>query len=304
MQRTQKVYINHLDRMKPLAFLSLMKMIETEYNGSLPRFDFNDPFGQGMKITEKVDGSALRFGLNHRGDVFVESSTSPSMFEVGDFVARDKAKGYDGSIGRNFDFILQCIQNDKKLLGALRTFSNHGIKIIGEVLFMPMAKAVGDNLVQFIRIPYRKSNLGRVWTFVPIKVLDENGNRHPDEQCVIQALLDISSPDRMYVSPKAKLTHGVIDLTNEIKNINVNLYELNDVPGLGLIRTLNSRKKADKIAKVALKSAVYHHQEAVRDKILSYVGRGLFGPYIEGLVIEFPDGSMLKVITPEFKNAR
>lgn len=304
MQQTQKVYINHLDRMKPLAFLSLMKMIETEYKGGLSRFDFHDPFGPGMKITEKVDGSALRFGLNYHGHVFVESSTSPPMFCVGDFVARDKSKGYDGSVGRNFDFILQCIQNDKKLLGVLRKFSNDGIKIIGEVLFMPMAKAIGDNLAQFIRIPYYKLNLGHLWTFVPIKVLDGRGNRYAGEQCVIQALLDISTAERMYVSPEAKLTHEVIDLTAEIKNINTDLYELNDVRDLGLIKILSSRKHADRVAKAALTSEVHKHQEAVRDKILSYVDQGLFGPFIEGLVIEFPNRTLLKVITPEFKNAQ
>ena len=299
MKYTAKVYINHLDQMKPLKFIALMKMIEDEYKGCLSRFDFNDPFGPSLKITEKVDGSALRFGLNYQGDVFVESSTSPSMFSVGDFEARDKSKGYDGSIGRKFDRVLQCIQNDKALVALLRKFSDGGIKIIGEVLLDNMIRSRDCNLVTFIRIPYARDLLGTQWTFVPLQVLDGKGNRYAGEQCVIQALLDISTDERTYVEPTAHLKSEVIDLTEEIAKLN----EFTKFHEYNITEILSSRTRTYRDSKIWFTDQIRLHQNIVRDKILSSVERGIFGPFIEGLVIEFPDRSLLKVITPEFKNA-
>jgi hypothetical protein len=272
-----------------------MKMIETEFDCFLRQYD---PFESSVRITEKVDGSALRFGLNKQGDLFLESATSPPMFSVGDFEARDKSKGYDGSIGRNFDFLLQAISRDTKLMEVLRKFSNDGIKIIGEIMFMPMARAQSDTMARFIRIPYFKVDLGYLWTFVPIMVLDGKGNRSSDEFAVFHDLVGISTSERKYVLPNTHIRE--IDLTSEIENINRDLYELNDVRNFGLIEILSSRKKADKVAKAALKCEVHKHQVIIRDKILSYMDRGLFGPFIEGLVIEFPDRTLLKVITDKF----
>lgn len=291
MQQTQKVYIGHLDKMRPLAFISFMKMIDDDYAGRLSEDE--------VSITEKIDGSALRFGVNRAGDLFVESATSPAMFTPGDFERRDKSKGHDGSIGRNFDYILEEMQNDRSIYRLLHTYGNYGIKIVGEILFMPMARLLGGNTVQFVRIPYCKTSLGSEWTFVPIKVLDCDGNRHPLENEVLQEMTMLSTDKRKYVRPFAKLLDDEpIDLMNEIASLNKYIasrdYDLEEM--------LLTRKKCLKAVKELAIADIQKHQKAVRNKILAHVDHGCFGPFIEGLVIEFPDGTLLKVITDEFIN--
>jgi len=58
---TQKVYIQHLNKMKPLKFLELIHKLQSKYKGILAK--------DKVDITEKIDGSALRIGQDHNGQI-------------------------------------------------------------------------------------------------------------------------------------------------------------------------------------------------------------------------------------------
>ena len=286
---TSKVYIDHLDKMKPLRFLELAQKLNDQFGGILSK--------EHVEVTEKVDGSALRIGQNESGRPFIESSTSPSMFDVGDFVARDKSKGYDGSIGAQFDALLKQIKADAKVQAVLSKFNDSkGIKVIGEVLYLPMGIDEVDK-IKFIRISYDKDKLGTEWTFIPFSVVHMDGTPHPKEDAVKSALYAISSTDRKYVKPTLKISKD-IDISIELGDIDSNVIQKYD----NLEQILTSRKKIDAELKQSIVTEVSKYQQAIAKKILSHVKSGAFGVDLEGIVLKLSDGSMLKIVTDKFKS--
>jgi hypothetical protein len=287
---TSKVFIQHLDAMKPLKFLDLVKMIETNLNGVLTH--------NHVKINEKIDGSALRFGMDDRNKFFMESATSPPMFYTGDFEKMARAKGYTNHIGAAFDELLYLMKNDLDITDILRKYSENGIKIVGEVLSPRLANKSDALTTTFVRIPYHTHRLGRVWTFVPFMVFDGDGNRHQYEDTIIGELLCISNADRRYVHPMANMM-GMIDLRHEIVALNYAIGESNVTYAMSILK---SRKKADKPMKADLIELILVHQKRFAQVILDRINGGIFGPYFEGIVLEFEDKSIVKITTPEFKS--
>lgn len=287
---TRKVFISHLDKMKPLEFIALVKELDAKYNGVLSR--------EHLSITEKIDGSALRVGQDKAGRPFIESSTSPSMFNVGDFVARDHSKGYSGEVGKKFDALLKGFKTDKKFQAVLTKYNKgKGIKIIGEILYTPMGIEDMDKIV-FIRIKYDKAKLGSEWTFVPFKIIDDEGNDYPNIEAIKKDLYAISTPERKYVKPELKISTD-IDISVEIEKIKGDVLAKYDT----LDELLTSRKKADKDLKQAITDELADYQKRIAKKILTYVKSGVFGDDFEGIVIELPDGTILKVVTDTFKTS-
>lgn len=286
---TRKVFISHLDKMKPLEFLALVGKFEDEYGGVLSR--------EKLSITEKIDGSALRVGQDKNGRPFIESSTSASMFKVGDFVARDLSKGYSGTVGRKFDKLLGEFQKDKKFQSVLSKYnSGNGIKVIGEILYPPMALEDLEDTIKFIRIRYDKKKLGSDWTFVPFSVIDDDGNQYQNSEEIRKAIFAISTDKRKYVPPTLNIDTD-IDISVEIKDIQQKvLAKYKNIDEL-----LTSRKHADRELKEKIKDELAVYQKALAAKIISYVKGGLFGKDFEGLVIKLPDGDILKVVSDVFK---
>lgn len=286
---TRKVFISHIDKMKPLEFLALVSKLDKRYKGVLSR--------SKLSITEKIDGSALRVGQDKNGNSFIESSTSASMFNVGDFVARDISKGYSGEVGKKFDGLLKAFKEDDKFQSVLTKFNKgNGIKVIGEILYTPMAIVDLDNKIKFIRITYDKAKLGTEWTFIPFKVIDDDGNVYPNTEDVKKAIYAISSPKRKYLPPTLAIDRD-IDISVEISKFQTDVLRKYK----NLDEILTSRKHADRELKDIIKNEILEYQVMMAKKIISYVNSGLFGNDFEGIVIELPDGEILKVVTDVFK---
>jgi hypothetical protein len=286
---TRKVFISHLDKMKPLEFLALVSKLDKKFKGVLSK--------NKLSITEKIDGSALRVGQDKDGNSFIESSTSASMFNVGDFVARDKSKGYSGEVGKKFDALLKGFKNDKKFQSVLSKFNDGtGIKVIGEILYTPMGIEDLDTTIKFIRIHYDKTKLGTEWTFVPFKVINDAGEEYSNTPEIKKAIYAISSKARKYVPPTLNISDD-IDISIEIKEFQSNI--LGKYKDLDVL--LSSRKHADRELKEKIKNEILKYQEMIAKKIISYVKSGVFGKDFEGMVIELPDGSVLKVVSDVFK---
>lgn len=290
--KTRKVFISHLDKMKPLDFIGLVSKIDMKFNGILSR--------DNISITEKIDGSALRIGQDENGKSFIESSTSTSMFNVGDFEARDKLKGYSGEVGKKFDALLKGFKNDKKFQGVLSKFNNGlGIKVIGEIMYTPMGIEELDDTIKFIRIHYDKTKLGKEWTFVPFKVVDLEGNDYPNTEKIKKAIYAISSSERKYVPPTLNISSD-IDIKFEINKFKQDVIKKYD----NLDKLLVSRKKIDKELKDKVKQEILTYQAIMSKKIISYVKNGTFGKDIEGIVLELKDGTTLKIVSDIFKNTK
>lgn len=285
--KTKKVFIDHLDKMKPLKFMELAKKLDNEFGGVLSR--------EHISITEKIDGSALRIGQDEKGRSFIESSMSASMFNVGDFLARDISKGYSGEIGRKFDSILKVFKEDKEVQKILSKYNKNGIKVIGEILFVPMGIDEIDR-IKFIRISYDKNKLGSLLTFIPFEVVDGNGEKHEKESYVLKELLSISNDTRKIIKPSIKIDRD-IDISLELKDFDTNITKKYD----NLEALLTSRKKVDKELKDAVTQEIAEYQKKIAQKILTYIKSGSLGPDYEGIVIKMNDGSLLKIVTDVFK---
>ena len=286
--KTQKVFINHLDKMKPLKFLEFAKKLDKELSGVLSK--------ETISITEKIDGSALRIGQDKNGKSFIESSTSESMFSVGDFYARDISKGYSGDIGKKFDSILGIFKNDRQVQEILTKYNENGIKVIGEILYNPMGIDEIDK-IKFIRISYDKKKLGSLLTFIPFEVIDGSGNLHKDANKILNDLYSISSNTRKIIKPTIKIDRD-IDISLELKSFSNEITKKYS----NLEELLSSRKKVDKELKDIISNEIKKYQTQIASKILSYVKSGSLGADYEGIVIKMNDGTLLKIVTNKFKS--
>jgi hypothetical protein len=286
---TKKVFIEHLDKMKPIKFLEFASKLDKEFGGVLSK--------ESLSITEKIDGSALRIGQDVSGRPFIESSRSPSTFHVGEFTQRDISKGYSGAIGKNFDAILKEIKQDKQFQSVLSKYNlGKGIKVIGEVLYVPMGIDEVDK-IKFIKISYAKSMLGSLITFIPFEVVDLEGRRHSDEKKVLSELYAISNKKRKIAKPSIRIDRD-IDISLELKDFNTNITKKYE----NIEQILSSRKKVDAELKNYLKAQIAEYQKRIAAKILSYIKSGSLGSEYEGIVIKMNDGSILKIVTDTFKN--
>jgi len=287
---TKKVFIDHLDKMKPLKFLELAQKLNTQYKGFLSK--------ETISITEKIDGSALRIGQDENGKPFIESSMSPSTFNVGDFTSRALAKGYTSDISKHFDNLLNSFKTHNKVQNVLSKYNLNGIKVIGEILYPPMGISEIDK-IKFVRISYDKSKLGTQWTFVPFEVLDGDGNEHPRKKEVLNDLVKISTNEYKIFEPKIEISDN-IDITLELKDFDKNVVKKYK----NLETVLTSRKKIDKELKEKIKDEFLSYQKQIALKIMSYFKSGSLGPDFEGIVIKLSDGDVIKIVTDKFKTGK
>jgi len=285
-------FITHIETMKPIDFLSLIKELESEYKGVLKLKD--------ISITEKIDGSSLTIGQDSKGKTFINTKMSQRYFKPGDFTSFATSKGYDNSISINFDNILKEVQNDKKLQSVLSKYNTgNGIVITGEVLYVPLASEAKNNKLQFIFMDYDKKNLGEEWTFVPFDVQDFDGNPIENKEEIFKALYKISTKARKYTSENLKIDSD-IDITLSIDKVKKNILSKYDNIDAALV----SRKKIDKPLKDKLKQEIAKYQTELSNKILSYVRAGKFGDDFEGIVLKTKSGTTLKATSSRFKDRR
>lgn len=290
VKATNRVSIQHIETLPPKKFIQLVNYLYDKYKGVLDR--------QEIHITEKIDGSSIRFGVNKEGKPFIESSYSGPIFNDGGYTEYVKSRGYEpNKISKGFDNILKSIKTDKKLLSVLKKYSKpNGVKIIGELLYMPFGVQTDEDKVKFVKISYDKKHLGSEWTIIPFSVVDDDGNAHEQADKVLNDLYRISSDKRKYVPPKINIDTD-IDISAELSDIKSNIIDKYE----NIESLIVSRKKADKELKEKLKAELAEWQKQLSKKIIKYVEQGLFGKDFEGVVIKLSDGTMLKVVTDTFK---
>lgn len=282
--KPKKTYIPHLDKMKPKEFIDTIGMLQHWFQYRIP----------GCQVTEKIDGSSLTIGMTKYYETFIQTSTSPEIYYVGDFEARDKAKGYSGAVGIQFDWLLDSVKFDCPLQKLLREYADAGIKIVGEILYVPMGRIEGDKIT-FVKTAYNKDELlGSEWTFMPYQVLDEDGNRHKMDFMILDKLHKISNDKRYYTCCHFA---DIINLREE--GMAFNNWMFREAPNPSIF---SSRKAIHKESKDKATEKIREFQKLFSDKILSFIDRGMFGPDYEGLVIKIPNGKSFKVVTEKFKN--
>jgi len=283
IKATTRVGIQHIDKLSPVKFFELMYVFYKEFNGVLPK--------SKVKVTEKVDGSSIRFGVDALNNFFIESSYSGPIYDEGDYTNYVISRGYEANeISQNFENLLKLLKANKALVELLKKYNKgQGVKIVGEMMYNPMAKVDGSK-IRYVYMDYDKKKLANILTVVPFSI-------EPDDidKSIVKDLVGISTKDIRFDKIRQIETDS-IDLSFEVKNIETLLKNFDTT-----LASLKSRKKVDKEEKEILKGIIQSTQVSVRNKILSYIKSGTYGTEFEGVVLEIMGTATLKVTSNIFR---
>jgi hypothetical protein len=281
---TKRKGMQHLQNMKPVDFIALMGELQKQFPSGIVK---------NINIELKVDGMGFRFGRDAKNRSFFESSYSGPVYDPGRFVAYAKERGDPGMIARaeKIEEIFAAVVNSD-LMAAVPVDR----KVVCEILYNPLGEITASGAIKFAQVEYDRNKLGRMMTVAPFAVLvASTGERAPDAEQILASLQELSSSDIKVIS--TRLQHTPIDISATIdamKTLTPNA-----------VRILQSRKKADSEAKVALIQTI----QAVKDRLADIIvrhkgirGKDIIGDQIEGLVLSFGD-HQVKVTTPEQKQA-
>ena len=283
---SRRTGISHLQGMKDLEFIELIKKIKNEYKGKL----------SNVKMTLKVDGLGARFGKDANGRPFFESSRSGPISTAGSFTSHARSRGFEGEKlerAEKYDEIYNLIINSdfiKKL--------PNDIKVHCEVLYNPMAEET-ENGLKFVTVSYDRNQLGKVMTIVPFYAeVASTGEKYGKSEQIKDMLINIKEENGIkFVDDR--LAAGEIDITGEIDPL---LTLVNDQ----FIAKLTSRTRADAEEKSQLKALIQSVKDDLADYIFrhpSIAGKEKLGKDIEGIILHRDKEAPLKITTPDFKQA-
>lgn len=273
----------HLQNMKDVEFIELIKRIKTDLKGKL----------DDVKMTLKIDGLGARFGKDATGRPFFESSRSGPIFQSGSFSAYAKNKGLTGELldrAKHYDDIFDMVINSSFIKKLPKNS-----KVVAEILYNPMAQE-DDTTLKFVTVGYDKNKLGQLMSIVPLYVEVANtGAPHPKNDDIKQMLLAQGNEDIKFIDNKL-YTAGSIDVNAIIDPV----ATLDD----SAIALLNSRKKVDEEEKNQLKQLIKQTKEQLASFIIDHegiIGKHKLGKDVEGYILYRDPLPPVKITTPEFK---
>ena len=285
VEATARQNMIHLQKMDDVAFIDFAHKLKRETGGML----------QDIKVSLKVDGGGGRFGLDAAGRPFFEGSRTGPIFEPKSFSKHAISKGATGEVlvrSQHYDDMFDLVTGSK----WIKTLPKD-CKVVCELFYNPMGKLEADGIT-FVTVKYDRSKLGSLMTIIPFKALvASTGEDHPDSDKIVADLLQQSTAEVRFVSPKLE-TKGTIDIS----------AMLDPILGLGdkTKAVLKSRLKADAEEKRTVKALLQLAKETVAEYILAHpsiLNKDLLGPDIEGLVLNIA-GQDFKVTTSEFKASK
>jgi len=287
--------IPHLYQLSPTKFFELMLIMKNEFKGVLTSTD--------VKITEKIDGTGIRFGLTENNEFFIETSTSGIITKSGQYTEFIKAKGYEpNKITQAIEHIFKFLKNYQPLQQFLLKWSKPhvGIKIFAEILYNELGIDLGDK-IQFVGIKYDKKYLGKLVTIVYIKALYGDNSAIPNENLLKKAFEKLTTPEIKFITTDIPVEK--LDFTIEIDNWFKLLSNYGDIKTIQTI--LKSRKKVDKLIKQAIIDLLTQFKQQLQDKIAQMVMKNpKLGEQMEGVVIQLANGVSFKIVNDYFKKQK
>lgn len=272
----------HLEKAKPKEFLELAKSMML-HGGKL----------DNMKVSLKVDGAGIRFGKDVNGKFFFETSRSGPIQTHGAFSRHAASReGADTNRAKHYDDMYRHIESSN-LWKDLPTDT----KVVAEVMYNPMAE-VKDNKIKFVSVNYDTKRLGSLMTIIPFDVIMAStgqGLKEVDKTLILSKLIKKSTAQIKVAS--ANLRSSIMDVSLILKP----LEALKDAETI-----LTSRKGVDKEIRAAYEDVV----QRVKDQLAAFIlktdsiqGKDVFGPEIEGLVLDM-GSRVFKVTTQSFKDSK
>ena len=258
--------------MKDLDFIELSKEIAAQ-GGKLDQ----------VQINLKVDGAGIRFGRDQSGQpFFMTSRVTQPMYanDVGSFARYAQSKNQDQqqlSRTKLYDNALDLIVNSN----FIRALPKDTI-VQAEMLYTPMAQTTPDGL-KFVNIPYDPKHLGSKMTLIPIMAKEySTGKLLKNQEGLLKKLSAMSDADIKIMTNK--LDHSAIDVSKIVE----------PVIGLDPKNRQANREILDR-ARQQLSQAILTSP--------NLQGKEMLGSNIEGLVLNFPSGKVVKITTPQMKTA-
>jgi hypothetical protein len=285
---SKRIGIDHLNQLKPLDFINLIKFINDELGGRIS--------DKNASMSVKVDGFSLRFGLDSQNEFFIESSNSGPQFTGGAFSQYTIDRhGENNPISIAYDTIFKDLKSNKKLMKILKDNNQgKGIKIVCECLYTPIGKVTGDK-IRFVAIDYDKNKLGAEATFVLFKVQDGEG--HNLDNSILAQIKKLSNDKFLFTDANTSIDE--VDFSIEIKDV---LKFAAKYPDLEMI--VKSRKQKDKYTKNLIKDTLKEYQDKMGKRLLKAVRDGKFGKEFEGIVIQLLSGKTFKVVSNDFSSRK
>ena len=287
--------IQHLYQLSPIKFFDLMLIMKDEFKGVLSK--------ENAKITEKIDGTGIRFGLTENNEFFIETSTSGIITKSGQYTEFIKAKGYKpNQITQAIENIFKLLKNYQPLQKfLLKWVKPHiGIKIFAEILYSELGQDLGDKM-QFVGIQYDKKYLGKLATIAYIKAIYGDNTNIPNENDLKHDFEKLTTPEIKFITTDIPIDK--LDLTVEINNWFKLLNNYGDVQTIQ--RILKSRKKADKPLKQAIIDLLTQFKQQLQDKIAQQVMKQpKLGEQMEGVVVQLANGISFKIVNDYFKKQK
>lgn len=217
---TKRKSIPHLDQLSDIQFDKFLTYLKTKDN----ILNLQDV------ATEKIDGFGFRFGMDRKGNFFVESSRSGPIFEPGKFTEFAKTHSKRLDIAKIYDDLFNLL-NTADVKDFLKLHNKDGIKIVCEALYKENAEYDGAD-AKFLSITYDRYKLGSLLTLALIKIhnfKDQDMDLFEDvEQLstkkikfvrpIIKAKIDLSdivNGDFAKETKKTKITNAILDSVKE-----------------------------------------------------------------------------------------
>lgn len=289
IKSSKRIGIEHLNKLKPLDFIKLVKMFNDEMGGKIS--------DKNASVSLKVDGFACFFGLTEDNRFWLSSANSGPQFKPKAFTSYTIGrKGVADKISIAYDELFESLKQNKKLQKILKDNNTlSGINVQAECLYNPIGNK-SNGKIKFVAITYDLSKLGDTATFVLIKVQDGDGNVLPNSDKIINSIKKLSTKEYLFTDPNTSINS--VDLNVEIQDV---LKFVDKFPDLE--KKVLSRKHADREVKNLIKDTLIAYQEKMSVKLLKAVGSNKFGDEIEGVVFSLLNGKSFKVITKTFKQA-
>ena len=254
MKETKKKGIKHLTGKNSISDSDLISIL-----------NFLKPYehlsSMNSHASEKVDGFGFRFGMSDNR-FFVESSRSGPIYKSGIFSKYNLEKyGTTTKFSDAYEELFLRLSNWPELIQALK-FYDKDVKVVCECLFYGLGEVIDDRM-KFVTIEYDEHKLGKFATFIPLKLLDSDGNEIPSST-LFYNLTQLNNGDIKFVDTNLKY---YVDISDELK-----LFESND-------HLINIREK-------------------LNDK-LKTISSDILGQYYEGIVFNV-NGIIFKAINDRF----
>lgn len=285
VQQTKRQDIKHLEKMSPLEFLRLARMIIKEKGGKL----------EEIPVSLKVDGFGARFGKDEDGKFFFETSRSGPIQSRGAFSAFHANRGTTDneviSRAKHFDELYDKLE-DSPIWHHLPKDT----KVVCEILYNPLATFTEDGGAKFVSVKYDKAKLGTLMTIVPLKIeRASDGSDVVEAPIIFRAMLNLSTNEIKVVDPHlGRLSVDVSAALQPLSLLNDEVFEI-----------LKSLKHKDRDARKEYEALIQKVKDDIAAQLLRepIQDKDKLGSDIEGLVLRIGD-HMVKVTTPEFKDSK